>query len=83
VVFRVASRFGQLFDHDILRRIGRIAHAKVDHVLARSPFVVQKFVDPREQVQRQPVYALGYLDFERLILGAGIVGIWTLAHCSA
>ena len=65
VVARVAGRLGQLLDDEVLGRIGRVAHAEVDHVVAGAPLVVEQRVDAAEQVRRQPRDALGHLNLER------------------
>ena len=68
VAFRVAGGLGQLFDDQILRRIGGIAHAKVDHIAARPAFFVHQLVDFGEQIRRQSPHPLGHFNRKRLIL---------------
>ncbi len=65
VVLRVSGGLGQLFDHQVLRRIGRIAHAQVDHVVARTAFFVLQPVELGEQIGGQAADALGHFDRKR------------------
>jgi hypothetical protein len=66
VVARIAGGLGQLVDDKVLGRIGRIAHAKIDDVVAGSPLVVEEGIDAAEQIRRQAGDALGDLNFEGL-----------------
>ncbi len=71
VVLRVAGGLGQLLDHQVLGRVGGVAHAQVDHVVAGPPLLVLQAVDLGEQVGGQPPHPLGHLDRERPALRDG------------
>src|SRR5205823_2205107 len=74
VVVAVASGLGQLFDHQLVRRLAGIAHAQIDNVLPFLPLLMQEGVDARQDVLREAVDPLGKLNAERLELLAGRSG---------
>ncbi len=65
MIAHIIGRFTQLFDNQFLRWVGRISHTQVDDVVARATFLIQRVVDPTEQVGRQALDAIGILDAER------------------
>ena len=67
VVPRVARGLAELVDDPRLGRVGRVAHAQVDHVDAGPPLAVFQLVDLAEQVRRQVLHARG--DGDRVRLG--------------
>ena len=75
VVGRIVRGFGQFFDDQFLGRIRGIAHAQIDDIVAVAAFLVFDGVDPRKQVRRQPLDAVGDVDLERRGIVERIVGI--------
>ena len=56
------------------RRIGRVAHAQVDHVVAGPPLLKLQRVDAGEQIGGQPLDAFGDFDLKRLaVVGRFVV----------
>ena len=80
VIFGVAGGLGQLFDDQVLGRIGGVAHAQVDHVVAGAAFFVHQAIDLGEQIGGQPPDAFRHLDRERPILRDRLARRGYIAH---
>ncbi len=66
MIARIPRGFGQLFNHQIFRRIAGVAHPQVDHVIPRAPLFAQQSVDFAEQIRRQPPDPGGHVHPEGL-----------------
>jgi|GEM_PF-4769093 len=64
MIVRIPSGCGELFYHNILRRIAGISHSQVDHIGAGATFLVKEFIDPRKQIRRQTEDAIRHRDAE-------------------
>jgi len=69
VVFGVAGRLGQLFDHQFLRRIGGIAHPQIDHIVACAAFFILQTIKLGKQIGGEPANTFGDFDGKRPALG--------------
>ena len=59
---RIGDRFDQLVDDMLGRRLVRIAHAEIDDILAGGPGARLHCVDLVENVRRQALYSMEFLD---------------------
>src|SRR5262249_51331147 len=64
VIALVAGRFAEFVDDERIGHIGGIAHAQVNDVDAGAAFALFQIIDPAEQVWRQPLNALGYVNLK-------------------
>ncbi len=80
VVLGVAGGLGQLVNDQILRRVGRVAHPQVDHVVAGPPLLVHQPVDPGEEVGRQARDPVGHLDREGPVLVDRFAWVGVVVH---
>jgi hypothetical protein len=71
MVVRVGGGLRQFLDHEVGRRIGRVAHSHVDHIVAGATLLIEQVVDPAEHVGRQPIDAIGKRDFKGRWRGMG------------
>ena len=74
VILWIASRFNKFFDDHVGGRIGRVAHAHVNHIVAGTPFLQRQRVDAGKQIAGQPLYAFGDFDLKRFTIVGRFVG---------
>ena len=77
VVPRVAGGLAELVDDPGLGRVGRVAHAQVDHVDPGAALAILQLVDLAEQVRRQPPDARRDLECRNARRASGLV-VWSI-----
>ena len=63
-----AGGLGEFLDDELFRRIRRVAHAQVNHIVARPPLFLQQRINLPEHIRWQPMHARRQFDAKRRAL---------------